>query len=185
MEIKSNDEKVKVESNEWNLNKCSIHPDLQKMLIEQMSVELYNHNLYRSFANYYSVNGLNKLSDYYSMRAQEEYNHFLWCIKFANESDLRYDLPKIDEVNEKLDNFITPFEIALDAEIETTEMIYDMADRAREVKDNIFLQWLYKSGLLVDEQSEECSLSRKTLAIMNLDDSILAKQDAIANLYGN
>lgn len=28
------------------------------------------------------------------------------------------------------------------------------------------------------------SLSRKALAIMSLDDSILAKQDAIASLYG-
>ena len=73
----------------------------------------------------------------------------------------------------------------VDVEIETTEMIYDMADKARELGDHIFLQWLYRDGLLVAEQSEEMSLSRKALAIMKQDDSILAKQDAIMDLYGN
>ena len=58
-----------------------------------------------------------------------------------------------------------------------------MADKAKEVGYYIFLQWLNKPGLLIEEQNEECSLSRKALAIMNMDDSILAKQDAIEYLY--
>ena len=46
MEIKQNEAIAKVEANDWNLAICSIHPDLQKMLVEQMAHELYNHNLY-------------------------------------------------------------------------------------------------------------------------------------------
>jgi hypothetical protein len=38
---------------------------------------------------------------------------------------------------------------------------------------------------MVEEQLEEVSLSRKALKIMQMDDSILAKQDAIMELYGN
>lgn len=182
MEIKQNDS---AEKPTWDLSVCSIHPELQKMLIEQMAHELYNHNLYRAFANYYSVNGLNKLAKYYSDRAMEEYNHYMWCVDFANECDLKYSMPTVNAVSEKFDDFIKPFELSLDVEIETTEMIYDMADKAKDVGDYIFLQWLNKPGMLIEEQNEECSLSRKALAIMKLDDSILAKQDAIEQLYGN
>jgi ferritin len=183
MEIKQNDAIAKVEADAWDMNVCSIHPDLQKMLVEQMAHELHNHNLYRSFASYYSTHGLKKLSKYYSDRAQEEYNHYTWCVDFANECDMRYTTPAVDPVSDTWDNFVKPFELSVDVEIETTEMIYDMADKAKEVGDYIFLQWLNKPGLLIEEQNEECSLSRKALAIMNMDDSILAKQDAIEYLY--
>jgi hypothetical protein len=52
MEIKQNDAIAKVETDAWDMSVCSIHPDLQKMLVEQMAHELHNHNLYRSFASY-------------------------------------------------------------------------------------------------------------------------------------
>lgn len=182
MEIKS---VAKVEENGWDLSTCTIHPELQKMLVEQMAHELRNHNLYRSFANYYSNKGLNKLCKYYSYRAAEEYNHYMWCVDFANLVDIKYTTPAIDPIDENWDNCIKPFELTVDVEIETTESIYDMADKAKEVGDEIFLQWLFKPGMLVEEQAEELSLSRKALSIMNTDDSILAKQDAIKNLYDN
>lgn len=182
MEIKS---VATVETDGWDMTKCTIHPDLQKMLVEQMAHELYNHNLYRAFANYYSIKGLEKLYKYYSKRALEEYNHYMWCVDFAREVDMCYTTPAVDAISEKWDDLIKPFEITVDVEIETTEMIYDMAEKAREVSDHIFLQWLYRPNMTLAEQAEELSLSRKALAIMNLDDSILAKQDAIENLYGN
>lgn len=181
MEIKS---VAKVEENGYDLSICSIHPDLQKMLVEQMSHELHNHNLYRTFANYYLTLGLHKLSNYYTKRSEEEYNHYLWCVDFANESGMRYTTPAVDSIDHKINDVVSPFEITLDVEIETTEMIYDMADKAKEVGDEIFLQWLNKPGMMIEEQNEECSLSRKALAIMKLDDSILAKQDLISDLYG-
>jgi ferritin len=168
-----------------NMDSYAIHEDLQKMLIDQMAHELYNHNLYMSISNFYSVKGLKKLSLYYQRRAEEEYNHYMWCVSFANEADMGYIMPSIDAISEKWgDDLIKPFNITLDAEIDTTDMIYDMVDKAKDLEDYIFLQWLNKPGLLLEEQLEEMSLSRKALAIMSLDDSILAKQDAIASLYG-
>lgn len=177
--------KAKVEEKGWDLSDCTIHPELQKMLVEQMAHELRNHNLYETFSEYYNKMGLKKLYTYYSNRAQEEYTHYTWCKKFADESDMCYTVPSVDPITEKWEDVIKPFEITVDVEIETTEMIYDMADKARELGDHIFLQWLYRDGLLVAEQSEEMSISRKALAIMKQDDSILSKQDAIEQLYGN
>jgi ferritin len=187
MELKKNEPVAKVvDSNGYDMSVCTIHPDLQKMLVEQMAHELYNHNLYRAFANFYSVRGFKKLSDYYSKRAHEEYEHYMWCVDFANEVDMEYTTPSVDAISEKWsDDLVKPFHITVDVEIDTTDMIYDMADKAKEVDDHIFLQWLNKPGLLVDEQNEELSLSRKALCIMKTDDSILAKQDAIEHLYGN
>ena len=85
MELKKNEPVAKVvDSNGYDMSVCTIHPDLQKMLVEQMAHELYNHNLYRAFANFYSVRGLKKLSDYYSRRAKEEYDHW------------RYTFPRVE-----------------------------------------------------------------------------------------
>lgn len=186
MDIKKNEPVAKVVADEkWDMFKCTIHPDLQKLLVEQMGHELYNHNLYASFADYYVVHGLDKLATYYYKRAQEELNHYLWCVDFAQECDIQYTTPAVESISEKWDDVIKPFELTVDVEIETTELIYDMADKAKEIGDHIFLQWLYKPGLMVEEQLEEVSLSRKALKIMQMDDSILAKQDAIMDLYGN
>ncbi len=183
MDIKKNDQK---DDTSWDMSTCTINVSLQKMLIEQMSHELYNHNLYRTFASFYSANGLIKLSEYYSKRAQEEYNHYLWCVDFAQEVGMIYETPPVDAIDEDWQtDLIQPFKVTLDVEIETTEMIYDMVDKARSVKDEIFLSWLFRPKMLVEEQLEEVDLSRKALKIMTQDDSMLSKQDAIEHLYGN
>ena len=97
-----------------------------------------------------------------------------------------YETPPVDAIDEDWQtDLIQPFKVTLDVEIETTEMIYDMVDKARSVKDGIFLSWLFKPKMLVEEQLEEIDLSRKALKIMTQDDSMLSKQDAIEHLYGN
>ena len=54
---------------------CRISNPVRRLLIEQISHELYNHNLYRTFANFYGVRGLPKLEKYYIKRAEEEKVH--------------------------------------------------------------------------------------------------------------
>ena len=51
---------------------CTLSDKMVELLLRQLSHELYNHNLYRSFANYYGINGLAVLESYYIKRAEEE-----------------------------------------------------------------------------------------------------------------
>ena len=53
--------------------KCTLSENIQKLLLRQLKHELYNHNLYMSFSNFYGVQGLAVLEQYYKERADEEY----------------------------------------------------------------------------------------------------------------
>ena len=48
--------------------KCTISEEMQKLMLRQLVHEMYNHNLYNTFANFYSVWGLNILTEYYKKR---------------------------------------------------------------------------------------------------------------------
>ena len=50
---------------------CTLSDRTIDLLLRQLSHELYNHNLYRSFANYYGINGLAVLEAYYIKRAED------------------------------------------------------------------------------------------------------------------
>ena len=134
-----------------------------KLLVNQISHELYNHNLYRTFANYFAVQGLDKLKTYYIARADEENLHHQWIVDRLNYADVSYSYPKVDAVDVDIkDNFDT-FVKTLDKEIETTDLIYDIVNTAKEENDWETFNWLQDT--LVNEQTEEEHISRKYLKI--------------------
>ena len=44
---------------------CRISPEIGKLLVSQISHELKNHALYLSYANYFSVEGIIDIEEYY------------------------------------------------------------------------------------------------------------------------
>ena len=48
-----------------------ISSSLAELLIKQIAHEIKNHNLYKSFANFYSVEGYVNLQKYYEKRGNE------------------------------------------------------------------------------------------------------------------
>lgn len=162
---------------------CRISNPVRRLLIEQISHELYNHNLYRTFANFYGVRGLPKLEEYYIKRAEEEKVHHDWIINYLNEVDAPVSYPSVPEVTEKPENLFQPFDMTVAKEVETTKLINDISDLAIEEKDWQTFHWLDK--LLVSEQIEEESLSRTVRDMANMDASWLVKQDSILDFYEN
>ena len=49
---------------------CTLTKPMIELLVKQMGVELSNHNLYITFANYYKFEGLTKLREYFKRRAK-------------------------------------------------------------------------------------------------------------------
>lgn len=162
---------------------CRISDTIKKLLIEQISHELYNHNLYRSFANFYGIRGLSKLEKYYVKRAEEEKVHHDWIINYLNEVDAPIFYPAVPEITEKPENLFQPFDMTVTKEIETTKLINNIADLAIEEKDWQTFHWLDK--LLISEQIEEESLSRTVRDMANTNASWLIKQDSILDFYEN
>lgn len=160
----------------------SISENLSTMLIKQLAHELKNYNLYKSFANYYSIEGIEDLSKYYLKRADEELKHHDWIYDYLTEADIKFIYPQVEANTNKTDNYITPFKDTVEREIETTDLIYKIYIAAMEEKDFMTATWL--QDLLIKEQSEEENTSRQALAIMEENADIFNKAEKVLELLG-
>ncbi|MDR0913156.1 MAG: hypothetical protein LBM96_11255 [Methanobrevibacter sp.] len=161
--------------------KQSIGDKTAKLLIEQIGHELYNHNLYRTFANYFATKGLNKLEEYYIKRANEEIDHHTWIVDRLNYADVLYSYPAVDPVEVDIKDEYETFVLTLDKEIETTQLIYGIVAAAQEENDWETFNWLQDT--LVNEQTEEEHISRKFLKVAEQDTDWIAKEEYILDAY--
>lgn len=139
---------------------CTLSKEIQELLLRQLKHELQNHNIYMNFANYFGVRGFVVLEEYFKLRADEEYLHHSWIRKYLNENDAEYIYPTIDQFDKKIVDMVDPFKMTVDLEIETTQMIYEIVDRAAEEGDWATFNWLNghdkETGMLVNEQVVFC-----------------------------
>ena len=93
-------------------------------MVKQIAHELKNFALYRSYANYFSVEGILDLETYYRKRAHEEYNHHEWLSDFLYEADFKFMYPAVEFNTERVTNYLDSFVQTVDREILTTQMLY-------------------------------------------------------------
>ncbi len=166
---------------------CTLSPAMQKLMLRQLASEMANHNIYRSFANFYGVRGLSLLEEYYNRRAEEEMKHHNWVLGYLSETDTEYVYPEIPPVTEKWDTLEKPFDITVDKEIETTQMIQEMLDLAFDEGD--YFTWDFimghdsEKGELLHEQREEENTSRTVRDIINTEGSWLRKEKSVLDFY--
>lgn len=121
---------------------CTLSHVMIEMLVKQLGAELSNHNLYRTFANYFSCQGLPKLEEYFILRADEEDNHHNWILWYLNYNDAEFQYPRIEAINVDIPNRAYPFEATVDREIETTESINKIVKQAIQEGDWATEAWL-------------------------------------------
>lgn len=176
-----------VEGKDLSRRKCTLSKEIQQLLLRQLKHELQNHNIYMNFANYFGVRGLVILEEYFKQRADEEYLHHSWIRKYLNENDAEYIYPTIEQFDKEITDMITPFKLTVDLEIQTTQMIYEIVDQAANEGDWATFNWLNghdkETGMLVNEQVEEESISRTVLDIAESEGSWLRKEKSIMNAY--
>ena len=153
--------------------------EVSDLLIAQLGHEMENHILYNTFANYFALEGLPSLEEYYYKRASEEKVHHDWILHYLTDADCVVKYPKLNtDVN--IESLITPFIITVSKEIETTQMIYKIADLALSSKD--YMTWNWLNQHLIPEQIEEENTSRLARQIMELDSDLLEKSKAVLKL---
>lgn len=156
-----------------------ISEKLSELLIRQLAHELENFNLYKTFANYYATEGVEDLAKYFNIRADEELEHQSWIFNYLTDGDIRFEYPNIKATTVKVKNLLEPFQLTLEKEIETTNMIYEIYEAAQAEKDHMTVIWLQEPLLL--EQIEEENSSRAALCIMEQDADIYMKAKRILN----
>ena len=168
---------------------CLISENLVTLFVVQLQAELSNHNLYKTFENYYNNQGLYKLAKYFNARAAEEYIHHQWVVNYLNSVNAEFQYPEIPITKLEIKDNIYPFEVTVDKEIETTGFINNIVAQASEDKDWLTTAFLYGNGYvegkLIPEQSEEMKLSMDALNIAKIETDWLTIQDSIHDLYFN
>lgn len=159
-----------------------VSQEVGNLLIKQIAHELKNHSLYKSFANYFSVEGVPDLETYYNKRASEEYKHHEWIIDYLSESNCKVMYPAIEQNTEVISDYITPFSQTITREILTTQMIYTIYDLCLTEKDYMTAAWLLEK--LIKEQHEEESLSLTALDIMDETSDIYLRAEKVLDLLG-
>ena len=155
------------------------------LLVKQIAHELFNHNLYRTFANFFALEGIVSLEKYYIARAEEELVHHRWIVDRLNEADYDFMYPAVEAVTEKFEDIVDPFKLTVLKEIETTELIDKIADAAFKESDWQTLTWLQLK--LIPEQHEEETTSRTALDIIAKKDdcSIYEKAEEVYKLLNH
>ena len=120
----------------------TISDSVGDLLVKQIAHELFNHNLYRTFANFFALEGIVSLEKYYIARAEEELVHHRWIVDRLNEADYDFMYPAVEAVTEKFEDIVDPFKLTVLKEIETTELINKIADEAFKECDWQTLTWL-------------------------------------------
>ena len=157
-----------------------VSSEIGELLVKQIAHELKNYNLYMSFSNYFGVEGIADLEEYYSHRAEEELNHHKWIKDYLTDGDYTFMYPSVEVNTEVPKDMIDPFRFTVDREIETTQLIYRIYEAALSEKDYMTAQWL--SNTLIKEQVEEENTSRTALCIMEDDSPIFDKAEEILAL---
>ena len=153
---------------------------ISNLLIKQLAHELKNYNLYKSFANYYDVEGCVALAEYYKKRADEELNHHNWIYEYLTDGDVKFMYPAVEQNSEKPTDYVMPFKATIDREIQTTQMIYAIYEAAIAEKDYMTASWLFDK--LIKEQIEEENTSRMALTIMEEESDIYLRAKKVLNL---
>ena len=157
-----------------------ISPALGELLVKQVAHELKNRNLYLSYANFFSVEGVVDLEEYYRKRAAEENNHHQWIMDYLSDGDYKFTYPAIEENTEKYEDYITPFKQTIDREILTTQMLYVIYEAATAEKDFMMASWLYEK--LIKEQIEEENVSRMARTIMEETSDVYIRAEKVLEL---
>lgn len=165
------------------INDGSLSEKVAELLIEQMAEELYNHNLYMTFASYFKAKGLEDLVTYFQLRGLEEYEHHRWIADYLNANLVSFEYPAIDSVSETIEDEVTPFELTVEVEIDTTKGIYEILEAATEDHDYKTVAWLNAEHKLIQEQIEEEHVSKVILEIAKQEDSWISKASAIRAAY--
>ncbi len=129
-----------------------LHPDIAKLLVEQINKELYSSYLYLSMSNYYADKNLDGFENWFFVQAQEELDHALLFRRYLLNEGACVTFDAVAAPDAYFDSFKAPLEKSLEHERFVTESINKIYTLANEHKDYRTLQVL---NWFVKEQGEE------------------------------
>jgi ferritin len=147
---------------------------------QQVGHELGNSNQYIAVAAYFEGQSLKGLAKTFFKQADEEREHAMKFVKFILDAGGKVMIPAIAAVQNDFKSAEEAAQLALDAEVRTTNQINDLVTLAIAEKNYTaqnFLQWF------VNEQLEEVSSAQTHLdVIKRAGSSILMVEAYLAHI---
>ena len=125
---------------------------LEKMLVDQINMELYSGYIYLSMATWCEDQDLGGFAHWLELQANEELEHAMKIYEHVHERRGRVILEAIDKPKTEWESALDVFEEAFEHECKVSDSINAIVKAAKEEGDyatDSFLQWF------VDEQVEE------------------------------
>ena len=122
--------------------KSLLSASMRKGLQKSIELELYQANLWKSFANQMQRLGYFGTQKYFLAESAEELTHYQMLVEFMNDMGDCADLPKIDAVSDKVNNIGEALELGYEMEMEVLnhyKKFYQEADE-EDCAVGIFLQ---------------------------------------------
>lgn len=122
--------------------KSLLSASMRKGLQKSIELELYQANLWKSFANQMQRLGYFGTQKYFLAESAEELTHYQMLVEFMNDMGDCADLPKIDAVSDKVNNIGEALELGYEMEMEVLnhyKKFYQEADE-EDCAIGIFLQ---------------------------------------------
>lgn len=98
--------------------KSLLSASMRKGLQKSIELELYQANLWKSFANQLQRLGYFGSQKYFLVESAEELTHYQIHVEFMNDMGDCADLPKIDEVSDKVANIGDALNLGYEMELE-------------------------------------------------------------------
>ena len=158
-------------------------PEMESLLNKQYTNEVASALLYKNIAGYFDDLYFPGFAQFFNQKYLEELEHAQKFYDYINRRDGRAKLAGIDESELKLtedsdtNNILLPFYDSLKHEQQVSTWIYQIADKAQELKDHAtynFILWFCDEQ--VDEEAEFLQLIAELELIKN-DGGDLYKMD--------
>lgn len=129
-----------------------LHPEIAKLLNEQVQKEFYSAYFYLDMANFYSDHNLNGFENWFYIQMQEERDHALLFRQYLLNNEAKVELLPIEAPAKEFKSLKDPLVETLAHECYVTESInkiYEATYTHNDYRTRQFLDWFIK------EQGEE------------------------------
>lgn len=148
----------------------------KKLLVAQVASELSAHQTYMGISLHFTRQSLNGWAKFFYQQAVEEAEHGWKIINFLIDNEVEFSLPQVGGAPTTYATARDAVLVAQASERKVTQQFENLANAARDAKDNRtlqFVQWF------IEEQVEE---ERMTAALLDLLDSGINLFDAQQHL---
>jgi ferritin len=123
------------------LAKSLLTASMKKGLQDAVQVELQQSNLWKSLANQMQKLGFFGSQKYFLAESAEELTHYQMHVEFMNDMGDCAELPKIEEITDKVKNIGDALEIGYEIELDVYNQYKDFYEKAAD-DDVVVAQYL-------------------------------------------